>query len=107
MTRERLRQQVKAQAELHAEERVLDALVGPTASPDTRQKFRTRLRQGELDDTEVEIAVHESGGLPLPTMATPGRPGASVGLLNLGRSEARRVGTKCVRRLCSRGSPNQ
>src|SRR3546814_5310384 len=84
MTRARLRQQVKAQAELHAEERVLDALVGPTASPDTRQKFRTRLRQGGLDDKEVEIEVQESGGLQLPTMEIPGMPGASMGMLNLG-----------------------
>src|SRR3546814_14586691 len=47
-TREKLRQQVKAQAELHAEERVLDALVGTSASPDTRQKLRPRLRQREI-----------------------------------------------------------
>ena len=84
MTREKLRQQVKAQAELHAEERVLDALVGTNASPETRQKFRIRLRQGELDDKEVEIEVQDSGGLSLPTMEIPGMPGASMGMLNLG-----------------------
>src|SRR3546814_20107900 len=84
MTRARLRQQVKAQAELHAEERVLDALVGPTASPDTRQKFRTRLRQGELDEKEVELEVKEPCGLQYPPKEIPGIHGAAMGLLNRG-----------------------
>ncbi|HIP80761.1 MAG TPA: ATP-dependent protease ATPase subunit HslU [Kiloniellaceae bacterium] len=84
MTRERLRQDVKAQAELNAEERVLDALVGANASADTRQKFRRLLRQGELDDREIEIEVTDSGGMQLPTMEIPGMPGASMGMLNLG-----------------------
>ncbi|WP_420345899.1 ATP-dependent protease ATPase subunit HslU [Pelagibius sp.] len=84
MTRERLRQDVKAQAELNAEERVLDALVGANASADTRQKFRRLLRQGELDDREIEVEVMDSGGMQLPTMEIPGMPGASMGMLNLG-----------------------
>jgi len=84
MTRERQRQDVKAQAELNAEERVLDALVGANASADTRQKFRRLLRQGELDDREIEIEVTDSGGMQLPTMEIPGMPGASMGMLNLG-----------------------
>ena len=84
MTRERQRQDVKAQAELNAEERVLDALVGANASGDTRQKFRRLLRQGELDDREIEIEVTDSGGMQLPTMEIPGMPGASMGMLNLG-----------------------
>ncbi len=84
MTRERLRQEVKAQAELNAEERVLDALVGANASADTRQKFRRMLRQGELDDRDIEVEVQDHGGLQLPTMEIPGMPGASMGMLNLG-----------------------
>ena len=84
MIRERQRQEVKAQAELNAEERVLDALVGANASGDTRQKFRRMLRQGELDDREIEVEVQDSGGLQLPTMEIPGMPGASMGMLNLG-----------------------
>src|SRR3546814_11218945 len=67
-TREKLRQQVKAQAELHAEERVLDALVGTSASPDTRRKFRTRMRQGEIDAQEIEHEVQESGGMQFPPL---------------------------------------
>src|SRR5258708_11917327 len=60
MTRERLRKQVEAKAELAAEDRVLDALVGNNASSDTRQKFRNRPREGALDDREIEITVQES-----------------------------------------------
>ena len=84
MTRERQRQEVKAQAELNAEERVLDALVGANASADTRQKFRRMLRQGELDERDIEVEVQDHGGLQLPTMEIPGMPGASMGMLNLG-----------------------
>src|SRR5437764_3881512 len=60
MTRERLRKEVESKAELAAEERVLDALVGSSASADTRQKFRKMLREGTLDDREIEVAVQES-----------------------------------------------
>src|SRR6202171_676939 len=84
MTRERLRKQVEAKAELSAEERVLDALVGTNASPDTRQKFRKMLRGGSLDDREIEITIQESAAASLPTFEIPGLPGAQMGMLNLG-----------------------
>ena len=71
MVRERMRKEVVAKAEIAAEERVLDALVGDTASADTRQKFRTMLRQGELDDREVDIEIAEGAGMNLPTMDIP------------------------------------
>ncbi len=83
MTRERLRKEVKARAELAAEERVIDALVGQNASPETRQKFRKMLREGALDDKEVEIQVQDTGGMQLPTIDIPGMPGAQMGMLNL------------------------
>ena len=83
MVRERMRKEVVAKAEIAAEERVLDALVGDTASADTRQKFRTMLRQGELDDREVEIEIAEGAGMNLPTMDIPGMPGAQMGMINL------------------------
>src|SRR5579863_7007609 len=57
MTRERLRKEVEPKAEMRSEERVLDALVGASASADTRQKFRKRLREGELDDRDIEVVV--------------------------------------------------
>jgi ATP-dependent HslUV protease ATP-binding subunit HslU len=83
MTRERLRKQVAAKAELAAEERVLDALVGQNASTDTRQKFRKMLREGQLGDKEIEIQTTDSGGMSLPTFDIPGMPGAQMGMLNL------------------------
>jgi ATP-dependent HslUV protease ATP-binding subunit HslU len=82
-TRETMRKEVTAKAEINAEERVLDALVGENASADTRQKFRVMLRQGELDDKEVELAVRDTGAGQLPTFDIPGMPGAQMGMLNL------------------------
>ena len=82
-SRERLRRQVTAKAEMMAEERVLDALVGDSASPYTRSKFRKLLRAGELNDREIELQVKESGAGALPTFEIPGMPGASMGMINL------------------------
>jgi ATP-dependent HslUV protease ATP-binding subunit HslU len=83
MTRERMREEVKARAELAAEERVLKALVGEHASKDTRAKFRQMLRAGELADREIELEVQDSAGMQLPTMDIPGMPGAQMGMINL------------------------
>ena len=84
MTRERMRKEVESRAELAAEERVLDALVGSSASPETRQKFRKMLREGQLDEKEIEIQVQETGGAGMPTIEIPGMPGAHMGMVNLG-----------------------
>jgi len=83
MTRERLAKEVKAKAELNAEERLIEALVGEKASAETRAKFRRLLRGGEIDERELEIEVSDSAGMQLPTMDIPGMPGASMGMLNL------------------------
>jgi ATP-dependent HslUV protease ATP-binding subunit HslU len=83
MTRERARKEVAARAEILAEERILDTLVGKTAAPETRAKFRRMLRAGELADKEIEIQVTESLGQSLPTFEIPGAPGASMGMINL------------------------
>ena len=84
MTRERLRKEVASKAELAAEERVLDALVGPGAGPDTRTKFRRMLRNNELNDREIEIQVQDTGNAGMPTIEIPGMPGAQMGMVNLG-----------------------
>ncbi len=84
MTRERLIKEVKAKAELSAEERLLDALVGENASGETRSKFRRMLRMGDLDGREIEIDVADTGGMQMPTMDIPGMPGGSMGMVNLG-----------------------
>ena len=83
-TRERQRKQVTARAEMNAEERVLDALVGDNASADTRQKFRKMLREGELADKEIEVEVAEQSSMNLPTFDIPDMPGAQMGMINLG-----------------------
>ncbi len=92
MTQERLRKEVKAKAELAAEERLIDALVGENARDETRIAFRRRLRTGELDDREVELEVADSGGLQLPTMDIPGMPGASMGMINLNEMLGKALG---------------
>lgn len=84
MTRDRLREEVKGKAEMHAEERVLDALVGSSASPETRQKFRHLLHEGELDGKEIELQVTDTSNISLPTFDVPGMPGAQMGMMNLG-----------------------
>src|SRR5947209_10440615 len=94
MTRERLRKEVTAKAETRAEERVLDALVGDKASPDTRQKFRKMLREGQLDDKEIEVAVQENVGASLPTFEIPGMPGAQMGMVNLGEMFGKAFGNR-------------
>ncbi|MBR9972744.1 ATP-dependent protease ATPase subunit HslU [Magnetospirillum sulfuroxidans] len=105
MTREKLRKQVVPKAELAAEERLLDVLVGETASADTRQKFRKMLREGALDGREVEIQVAESGGgAGMPTFDIPGMPGGQMGMINLsdmlgkafggGRTKPRKMNVK-------------
>jgi len=83
MTKERLAKEVGAKAELNAEDRVLDALVGNNAGAETRDKFRRLLREGSLADREIEIEVMERGGASMPTMDIPGMPGAQMGMLNL------------------------
>jgi ATP-dependent HslUV protease ATP-binding subunit HslU len=93
MTRERLRKEVASRAELHAEERVLDALVGQGASAETRQKFRKLLREGQLDDKEIEVQVPDTGGFNLPTFDIPGMPGAQMGMLNLGEIVGKAFGS--------------
>lgn len=83
LAREKKRTEVQAKAHQSAEERVLDALVGSTASPATRDSFRKKLRAGEMDDKEIEIEVADSGsGMP-GGFEIPGMPGANIGVLNL------------------------
>ncbi|MGY6709947.1 MAG: ATP-dependent protease ATPase subunit HslU [Rhizobiaceae bacterium] len=82
LTRESMRENVKARAHLNAEERVLEALVGKNASPATRDSFRKKLRNGEMDDKEIEVEVADSGA-GMPGFEIPGMPGANIGVLNI------------------------
>jgi len=87
--RDRRRAGVRARAEAAAEERLLDALVGPGAGPATRDSFRRKLRAGELDDKEIEIALADTSS-PLGGMEIPGQPG--VGVLNLSEMLSKAMG---------------
>ena len=82
MVRDKRRAGVRAKAEAAAEDRILDALVGPGAQPATRESFRKKLRASELDDKEVELNLADTGS-PMQGFDIPGQPGASMGVLNL------------------------
>ncbi len=98
LVRDKKRQEVQAKAHQLAEERVLDALVGATASPATRDSFRKKLRNGELDDKEIDIEVADSGAA-MPGFEVPGMPGANIGILNISEMFGKAMGnrTKKVR----------
>ena len=84
MTRKKMRKDVHVKAEAAAEERVIDALVGDIATDETRQKFRKLLRDGALDDREIEIEVRDNQNNSMPTIDIPGMPGAQMGMISLG-----------------------
>ena len=92
MEKVKKRKEVFAQAQKAAEEKVLDALVGKKASLATRESFRKRLRNGDLDDNEIEIFVSDSGSGA--SFEIPGMPGANVGMINIGEMIGKSMGNK-------------
>ena len=96
-TRERKRKDVQARAQLAAEERVLDALVGANAGATTRDSFRKKLRAGELNDKEIEVETQSSGGMPM--FEIPGMPGAQMGAISIGDIFGKMGGRTKTRRL--------
>ena len=92
MEKVKKRKEVHAKAQKLAEERVLDALVGNKASVATRESFRKRLRDGDLDDNEIEIATSESSNMP--SFEIPGMPGANIGMINIGDMLGKSIGGK-------------
>ena len=97
MTRERMREEVRAQAELNAEERVIGALVGENAGRETREKFRRMLRDGELADKEIDLDV-QAGNEGMPAFEIPGMPGAQMGMVNLGDIFGKAFGQRTKRK---------
>ena len=93
MEKVKKRKEVHAQAQKLAEERVLDALVGNKASVATRESFRKRLRDGDLDNNEIEIAISDSGS-QMPSFEIPGMPGANVGMINISDMLGKSMGNK-------------
>jgi len=99
MEKVKRRKEVKAKAQKLAEDRVLDAIVGAKASVATRESFRKRLRNGDLDDNEIEIAVNESGNMP--SFEIPGMPGANIGMINISDMLGKSMGNKSKRKKMS------
>ena len=101
MTQEKMRKTVRAQAEIYAEERVLDALVGDTAGEGTRANFRKKLRDGELNDREIEIDVLDNSNPMGNMMDVPGMPGASMGMVSIGDMFGKAFGERRKRKRMS------
>ena len=93
MEREKKRKEVHAKAQLLAEDKVLDALVGNKASVATRESFRKRLRNGDLDNNQIEIEVMDATS-SMPSFEIPGMPGANVGMVNIGDILGKSIGGK-------------
>jgi len=96
MEKVKKRKEVYAQAQQLAEEKVLDALVGNKASVATRESFRKRLRNGDLDDNEIQISVNETNAMP--SFEIPGMPGANVGMINIGEMLGKSMGSKAKKK---------
>lgn len=93
LVRERQRKNVEAAAHLRAEDRVLDALVGTGSGSGTRDSFRKKLREGDLDDKEIEIELQDASG-GMPNFEIPGMPGAQMGMINLGDMFGKAMGNR-------------
>ena len=96
--RESLKKEVKARAEVGAEKRVVEALVGSSASTQTKEKFKKMLRNGELDDQEIEIELLSNSSSPMKSMEIPGMPGGMMGMINLGEIFGKGFGQKKEKR---------
>ena len=96
-TREKMRKEVQAAAELAAENRVIEEIAGKDAREETRKSFRQRLRAGELDDKNIEIDVTDNSS-GLPTFDIPGMPGSQMGMINLNDMLGKAMGGKTKRR---------
>ena len=97
MTRDLMREEVPANAQHAAEERVIDAIAGSEARSGTREMFRKKLRAGELDNTEIELDVTDSSN-PMPMFDIPGQPQGQMGMMNIGDLFGKALGNRTVRR---------
>ncbi len=99
MEKVKKRKEVHTRAQKLAEERVLDALVGNKATVATRESFRKRLRNGDLDNNEIEIDINETG--QMPQLEIPGMPGANVGMINISEMLGKSIGGKAKKKKMS------
>ena len=96
-TREKMRKEVQASAELAAENRVIEVIAGKDAREETRKSFRQRLRAGELDNKDIEIDVSDNSS-GLPTFDIPGMPGSQMGMINLNDMLGKAMGGRTKKR---------
>ncbi len=96
--REGLKNEIRAKAELNAEQRVVEALVGASATNQTKEKYKKKLREGDLDNQEIELEVSSNNSSPLKSMEIPGMPGGSMGMINLGELFGKGFGQKKEKR---------
>ncbi len=94
MNKELFKKEIQAKAEINAEKRVIAALVGPTSTKQTKEKFKKMLRDGELDEQEVEIELEAKSNSAIKSMEIPGMPGGMMGMLNLGDIIGKGIGQK-------------
>ena len=96
MEKVKKRKEVYTQAQKQAEDKVLDVLVGNKASVATRESFRKRLRNGDLDSNEIEISINENNAMP--SFEIPGMPGANVGMINISEMFGKSMGSKAKKK---------
>ncbi len=96
--KESLKKEIQAKAELNAEKRVVDALVGSSSTNQTKEKFKQMLRNAELDDQEIEIELPAKSGMPLKSMDIPGMPGGMMGMINIGEMFGKGFGQRKEKR---------
>ncbi len=97
LTREKMREEVKAKALHAAEERVIEAIVGEDARDATREMFRKKLKAGELDGTEIELDMADNSN-PMSSFEIPGQPGQNMGMMNIGDIFGKAMGGRTTRR---------
>ncbi|MDF1727446.1 MAG: ATP-dependent protease ATPase subunit HslU [Sulfitobacter sp.] len=100
MTRDHMRDEVKAKAHAAAEERVIDAIAGTDAREGTRDMFRRKLKTGELDDTMIDLEVADSTN-PFQMMDIPGQPGMGAGMMNIGDIFGKAMGGRTTKKRLS------
>ena len=97
MTRDHMREEVHARARQAAEDRVIEAIAGEGAREQTREMFRRKLKDGELDDHEIELDVADNSN-PMGMFDIPGQPGAQMGMMNIGEMFGKALGQRTVRK---------
>ncbi len=82
LEKKKIREKFIDEAKSNAEEAVLKALLGEGPSPETKEKFRSMLRDNQLNEKEIEISIDQKSN-PFQSLDIPGMPGAQMGMINI------------------------